>query len=81
MNPIDANARLKLSVLKNDYKEAEIKLSRLFYELQCLINPYFSNIDEIKAEEIEQAGDDILGVVSHMRELKKTINKIESDLR
>jgi len=81
MNPIVANAKLKLAVLKNEEKEASIKLSRLFLEAQSLLCPYFDDIDEVKAEEIEQTGDDILAIVNHLKDLKVKIKQIERDLR
>ena len=74
-------AKIKLAELEKDYKENKIKLMRIFHELQNNINPYFGDdIVNIKAEEIEQAGDELLKLRYVMLEQQAVISQIKSDL-
>lgn len=79
-NPVILQLRMNLAENQKDFNECEIKIKRLFWELQNLINPYYKGIDEIKAEEIEQSADELLRTKQKAKKLFDEINSIKSQL-
>lgn len=81
LNPQIMQAKIKLAELEKTYKENKIKLMRIFHELQTNINPYFGDdIESIKADEIEQAGDELLALKDEMLKQQELIKTIKSDI-
>ena len=79
-NPAIMQLKIELSKAKSDFKEKEIKILRLLNELQNCINPFYENVEDIKAVEIEQIGDELKLTVAQACELQKKISKIEKEL-
>lgn len=74
-------AKVKLAQTEKEYKENKIKLMRIFHELQNNVNPYFGDdIESIKADEIEQAADELLTLKGILLEQKALIQTIKQDL-
>ena len=80
INPAIMQLRIELEQTKKEFQENELKLKRLFYELQNLINPFYKSIQEIKAEEIEQSADDLLTLKAALLQLQTKINDIIAQL-
>ena len=80
INPAIMQLRIELEQTKKDFQENELKLKRLFYELQNLINPYYKTIQDIKAEEIEQSADELLALKATLLKLEEKMNSIKSQL-
>lgn len=80
VNPAIMQLRIELEQTKKDFQENELKLKRLFYELQNLINPFYKSIQEIKAEEIEQSADELLALKATLLKLEEKMNSIKSQL-
>ncbi len=80
-NPIIMQIKIELAKTKKEFKELQIKLTRLLYELQTRINPYFGeNPAEIKAEEIKQIADELLDCRNNAVELNEKIAALNKDL-
>lgn len=72
---------MQLAQKQKDYNEYKLKASRLIFELQSNINPYFGDeLELLKAEEIEQIGDEMLIVKNKMLEFQKEIKDIKNQL-
>lgn len=72
---------MRLAQKQKDYNEYKLKASRLIFELQSNINPYFGDeLELLKAEEIEQIGDEMLIVKNKMIEFQKEIKDIKNQL-
>ena len=80
INPAIMQLRIELEQTKKEFQENELKLKRLFYELQNLINPFYKSIQEIKAEEIEQSADELLRLKAALLQLQTKINDIKAQL-
>ncbi len=80
INPAIMQLRIELEQTKKEFQENELKLKRLFYELQNLINPFYKSIQEIKAEEIEQSADELLTLKAALLQLQTKINDIKAQL-
>ena len=80
INPAIMQLRIELEQTKKEFQENELKLKRLFYELQNLINPFYKSIQEIKAEEIEQSADELLTLKAALLQLQTKIDDIKAQL-
>lgn len=80
MNQYIMQLKFNLSNAEHDYQENSIKVSRLIMEIQRFANPYFTNPDDIRAEELEQAGDELLATTKELRETQKKIKKLKEEL-
>lgn len=81
MNPMIMQLKIRLAEKQKDYNEYKLKASRLIFELQSNINPYFGDeLELLKAEEIEQIGDEMLIVKNKMIEFQKEIKNIKNQL-
>lgn len=81
MNPMIMQLKITLAKKQKDYNEYKLKASRLIFELQSNINPYFGDeLELLKAEEIEQIGDEMLIVKNKMIEIQKEIKNIKNQL-
>lgn len=80
-NPIIMQLKMQCSLAKKEYQEHELKAIRLINELSGLVNPWFENDPEtIKADEIEQIGDELKVVKEKLVVLKSRIKGIEKEL-
>lgn len=81
MNPMIMQLKITLAQKQKDYNEYKLKASRLIFELQSNINPYFGDdLELLKAEEIEQIGDEMLIVKSKMLEMQDDIKRLKNEL-
>lgn len=80
MNNIILQLKIEKSKQEKRLQEFKIKLLRLMNELQNAICPYFDEIDEIKAAEIEQMGDELLLTKIEALEIEKKLKQIKHDL-
>lgn len=80
INPAIMQLRIELEQTKKEFQENELKLKRLFYELQNLINPFYKSIQDIKAEEIEQSADELLALKATLLQQQTKINDIKAQL-
>lgn len=80
MNPQIMQLKIELSKTQHEFSENELKIKRLFWELQNLSNPYYKSVQEIKAEEIEQCADDMLTTKKELVKLDKRINDLKEQL-
>lgn len=72
--------KMELSKHEHEFSENEIKIKRLFWELQTFANPYYTSIEDIKAEEILQCAKDMLGTKTKLLSLSKTVKSIKEQL-
>lgn len=73
--------KINLQSAKKNYQECELKAQRLLNEIIGIISsPYFDTPDELRAEEIEQAADELLTVKRRLIDLQKQINTLKKDL-
>lgn len=80
MNPQIMQLRIELAKTEHEFSETELKIKRLFWELQNLANPYYKSIQDIKAEEIEQCADDMLTTQKELLRLDNQIKELKSQL-
>lgn len=79
-NPIIQNLWIELSKSKKEKKELQLKIIRLMNEIQMNINPYFENFKDIKAENIEQASDELLLCTKRAVEIEEKIENLTKEL-
>ena len=80
-NPVILQMQINLQKAKKDYSESSIKAQRLLNEIITIIaSPYFDSPEDLRAEEIEQAADELLTVKHKLIELQTQINKYKRDL-
>lgn len=74
--------QLKIEATKQEKKleDFKIKLLRLMHELQNAICPYFETIDEIRADEIKQIGEELLLTKKEALEVDKKLKRIKAEL-
>lgn len=81
MNAAILRLKTELSKSRKEFKEYQIKASRLINELLEYANPYFGDeVSLIKAEEIEQTGDELVIVKIKLQELDLKIKRIMHEL-
>ena len=80
MNPLIYQMKAELITAEKEKQELELKVSRLLCELQTYSNPFYSDYEQIKAEEIEQLGDELTVIKPRLIELKTKINKLKNEL-
>lgn len=81
LNPQIMQAKVKLAETKKAYKENKLRIMRIIREIHNTLNPYFGDdIESIKAEEVEQAADELLVVKKELIEQRNLIAMIESDI-
>lgn len=81
MNAAILRLRTELSKSRKEFKEYQIKAVRLINELLEYANPYFGDeVSLIKAEEIEQTGDELVLVKNKLVELDLKIRQITHEL-
>jgi hypothetical protein len=74
------NLRIELSKNKKEFNENELKMKRLFWELQTLANPFYTSVSNIKSEEILQCAKDMQNTKTLLISLDKTINDLKDQL-
>lgn len=80
INPAIMQLRIELSNSKKEFSAQEIKLKRLFWELQRFANPYYASIEEIKADEILQCAEDMTKTKNFLLDLNKKIKTLKEEL-
>lgn len=81
MNPMIMQLKITLAQKQKEYNEYKLKASRLIFEIQSNINPYFGDdLELLKAKEIEQIGDEMLIVKSKMLEIQDDIKRLKNEL-
>lgn len=80
INPAIMQLKIELTKAKNEFSEQELKLKRLFWEIQTFINPYYKSMDDIKAEEIVQCAKEMLKTKNTLLTLEKTIQDIKTHI-
>ena len=80
MNPMLMQMRIELSNAKREYASNELKLKRLFFEMQTLANPYYTSIDSIKTEEMKQTATDMSNVKDVLLSLNSKIKDLTTQL-
>ena len=72
--------KIELSKQEHEFSEQELKIKRLFWELQTFANPYYTSTEDIKAEEILQCAKDMVNTKTKMLSLSKTVKSIKEQL-
>ena len=74
--------QLRIEEAKANKKESEfkIKIVRILHEIITLSNPFFDEIEDIKAAQIEQAADELLTVTKLALENQKKLKEIKKEL-
>ena len=80
MNSYITNLRIELAKANKDKREIEIKIKRCFVELSNYINPFFKTAKDIKADEIEQIGDDIKRLKTELTNIEDRISDFKNEL-
>ena len=80
MNSFVMNLKMEHIRAKKQKQEVEIKIKRCFCELNSFCNPYFKSAKEIKAEEIEQIGDELLELKFQLVEIEDKISELKIQL-
>lgn len=80
MNNLILQLRIEQTKTKKELDELKIKIHRLLNELATLSCPYFEEIEDIKATEIEQIGDELFIVKEKALETQKKLKQLNKDL-
>lgn len=80
MNSFITNLKIELAKTNKEKREIEIKIKRCFVELSNYINPFFKSAKDIKADEIEQIGDDLQSLKLVLEKLENRIIELEYEL-
>lgn len=80
INPNLMNLRIELSNAKKDFSEKELKIKRLFWEIQTFANPYYKSVAEIKADEMFQCSKDMRETKIEMLKIEEKIKSIKAEL-
>lgn len=81
MNPIIMQIKTRLAVEKRAFQEEELKMIRAMNELSSYVNPFFGeDLDSIKADEIEQVGDEIKVLKEKLKTHKLNIKRMVKEL-
>ena len=65
---------------RKEKQEIEIKIKRCFCELSSFCNPYYKSAKDIKAEEIEQIGDELLQLKTQLSKIELKIDELQEQL-
>ncbi|MBQ9688253.1 hypothetical protein IJV79_01305 [bacterium] len=80
INPAIMQLKIEKSNITQELKQQELKIKRLFFELQTLANPYYTNISEIKACEIEQCAKEMVNTKEDLLNLEQRLGNIKEQL-
>ena len=80
INPIIMQLQVEKATSVKERAELVIKIKRVYLELQQYANPYFKDGKDMKAEEIEQCGDELLKYKQQLIGLDEKISQIKSQL-
>ena len=80
MNPMVMQLRMELSNAKREYSQKELRLKRLFFEIQTLANPYYTSLESIKAQELQQSANEMTELKDLMQTLDVKIKELQSQL-
>ncbi|MDD3236818.1 MAG: hypothetical protein PHV37_01815 [Candidatus Gastranaerophilales bacterium] len=81
VNPIIMQIKMQLETVKKAYKEDELKLIRALNELSDYVNPFFGDdLDLLKADEIEQVGDEIKALKEKLVKNQILIKRLKTEL-
>ncbi len=80
MNPTILQIRTQLVQKEKELKELHIKIQRCIYEIQNNANPFWSDIALIKAEELEQAADELLALKDAYITAEIDIKRLKAEL-
>ena len=80
INPNLMNLRIELSNAKKDFSEKELKIKRLFWEIQTIAHPYYKSVAEIKADEMFQCSKDMRETKIEMLKIEEKIKSIKAEL-
>lgn len=80
MNSFITNLKIELAKSNKEKREIEIKIKRCFVELSNYINPFFKSAKDIKADEVEQIGDDLQSLKLVLEKLENRIIELEDEL-
>jgi hypothetical protein len=80
MNPVVLQLKTELAQAKKEFKDSKSKIQRLLCEIQILSNPYVSDFELLKADEIAQAACELAAEKENVLELSKKIKQLENAL-
>lgn len=80
MNSFILNLQMEQAKTRKTKQEIEIKIKRCFCELSSFCNPYYKSAKDIKAEEIEQIGDELLALKNELAKTEEKIYELKEQL-
>lgn len=80
MNKFIMNLKMEHIKAKKEKQEIEIRIKRCFLELNNYITPYFKSSFDIKAEQIEQIGDELLELKGELEQVEIKIAELKEQL-
>lgn len=80
MNSYITNLKIELAKSNKMKREIELKIKRCFVELSNYITPYFKFSTDIKADEIEQIGDDLKCLKKEFENIENKIIELTNEL-
>lgn len=80
MNTTLLQIKTQLAAKEKELKELQLKIGRCLYEIQNNANPFWEDIELLKAEEIEQAGDELLMLKSKFLSVQIDIKRLKAEL-
>lgn len=80
MNSFILNLKMEHVKARKEKQEIEIKIKRCFCELSSFCNPYYKSAKDIKAEEIEQIGDELLQLKTQLSKIELKIDELQEQL-
>ena len=80
MNPTILQIKTELAKKEKENKELGIKIARCLYEIREYSNPFYGDIELLHAEELEQAGDELLMLKSRKIEVTTAIKRLKAEL-
>lgn len=80
MNPLRMKAKTRLAELKKEEKNIAAQVSRIFYEMQNYVDPFFKDVSTIKSDLLLLAAQELDKYVKTSKENKAAIIELEEEL-
>ena len=80
MNSFIMNLKMEHIKTKKEKQELDFKIKRCFIELNNYCKPYYKSAKDIKAEEIEQIGDELLALKNELSKTEEKIYELKEQL-
>lgn len=80
MNPTILQIKTELAKQEKNIKEIDIKIARCLYEIKEYANPFYDDIELLRAEELEQTADELLALKERKITVLSAIKRLKAEL-